>query len=99
MQAKMRGCRFYKKTEVSLNDIAKRFNPVLRGWIGYYGRFNRSCLYPVFRHFNKALVTWVMRKYKKLNRKMRAVRFLEAISRREPGLFEHWKIGMIGGFA
>jgi len=99
MQAKLHDSRFYKKTEVSLNDIAKRFNPVLRGWIEYYGRYNRSCLYAVLRHFNKALVLWVMRKYKKLNGKTRAVRFMEGIARREPSLFAHWKIGMIGAFA
>ncbi|WP_459947862.1 group II intron maturase-specific domain-containing protein [Desulfocastanea catecholica] len=37
------------------------YNPVLRGWLTYYGHFYRSALYPVFRHFNKTLVAWAMR--------------------------------------
>lgn len=44
-------------------------------------------------------MTWAMRKYKKLNGKVQAVRFLEGVARREPDLFSHLKIGMIGAFA
>lgn len=99
MRAKTRDRKFYRRTDLSLNEIAKQFNPVLRGWIEYYGRFNRSALYPVFRHFNKTLVAWSMRKYKNLKGKMRAVSFVENIAKRQPYLFAHWKIGMIGAFA
>jgi RNA-directed DNA polymerase len=99
MRAKTRTQKFYKRTELSLNDIAKQFNPVLRGWIEYYGKYQRSALYPVLRHFNKTLVKWAMRKYKKLRgHKTRASFFLQKIARREPDLFAHWKIGMIGSF-
>jgi RNA-directed DNA polymerase len=99
MRAKIRNHRFYRRTDLSLKEIAHRFNPVLRGWIEYYGRYNRSALYPVFRHFNKTLVAWLMRKYKNLKGKMHAVFTLETIAKREPHLFAHWKIGMIGAFA
>ena len=44
------------------------FNVELQGWINYYGRFYKSMLYPVFRHFNEMLVRWAMRKYKRLRR-------------------------------
>ena len=99
MREKTRNYRFYRRTDLSLNDIAKQFNPILRGWIEYYGQFNRSALYPVFRHFNKTLVAWAQRKFKKVRGKTRAGIFLENIAKREPQLFAHWKIGMIGSFA
>lgn len=99
MREKTRSREFYRRTDLSLKDIAEQFNPVLRGWIEYYGRYNRSALYPVFRHFNKTLVAWARRKYKKLRGKTRAVAMLESIAKREPYLFAHWKIGMIGSFA
>jgi len=99
MREKTRNHMFYRRTELSLNDIAKEFNPVLRGWIEYYGRYNRSALSPVFRHFNKTLVAWAKRKYKKLRGKTRAGILLERIAKREPRLFAHWKIGMVGAFA
>jgi hypothetical protein len=55
---------------------------------------------PVFRHFNKVLVAWARRKYRRLKRhKKRAVLFLIRISKRDPNLFIHWQQGMIGAFA
>lgn len=100
MRAKTRERKFYRRSDLSLNDIANMFNPVLRGWIEYYGRYHRSALYSVFDHFNKTLISWAMRKYKKLRgRKARAGIFLEKLARREPNLFAHWKIGMLGRFA
>jgi RNA-directed DNA polymerase len=99
MQEKTRNHKFYRRTDLSLNDIAKQFNPILRGWIEYYGQYNRSALYPVLRHFNKTLGAWARRKFKKLKSKTRATIFLENIAKREPQLFAHWKIGMVGSFA
>lgn len=100
MRAKTRELKFYRRTDLSLNDIAKIFNPVLRGWIGYYGQYNRSSLYPVFNHLNRTLASWAMHKYRKLKgRKRRANAFLKRILEKEPNLFSHWKFGMIGAFA
>jgi hypothetical protein len=50
---------------LDLTDLANMFNPVIRGWIHYYGAFWRSELIRVFRPLQYALVTWVMRKYKR----------------------------------
>lgn len=99
MRAKTRKHRFYRRTDINLNDIAKEFNPILRGWIEYYGRYNRSALYPVLRHFNKTLGAWARRKFKKLRSKTRATTLLENIAKREPQLFAHWRVGMRGAFA
>jgi RNA-directed DNA polymerase len=100
MRATTRKWNFRNRTDLSLEQIAKIYNPVLRGWIGYYGKYNRSSLYSVFQHFDNTLKAWVMRKYKKLReRKTRASEFLEEISKRQPNLFAHWKIGVVGTFA
>jgi hypothetical protein len=100
MRSKTREQKFYRRTELSLKDIAQKFNPILRGWIEYYGKYNRSSLYSVFRHFNRTLITWGRRKYKKLGySRIRAARFVEEISKNQPHLFAHWKIGMVGAFA
>ena len=74
--------------------------PLLRGWIGYYGRYNRAELEPMLRHVNLTLVGWAMRKFKRLQgRKVGAAHFLEKLVQTQPGLFEHWRIDMIGAFA
>jgi len=100
MRAKTREIGFNVRADRSLEDIAKECNPILRGWINYYGRYNPSALYPVYRHFNKSLVTWAMRKFKKLRgRKTKAAIFMENIAKRQPQLFAHWKTTVGTGFA
>jgi hypothetical protein len=53
MRATTRKLRYRNRTELSLADISRLHNPILRGWLAYYGRFYRSAMCPVFRHFNK----------------------------------------------
>jgi len=56
-------------------------------------------MYPVLRHFNKTLVAWARRKYRRLQRhKTRAGLFMERISKRQPHLFVHWQREMVGAF-
>lgn len=100
MRAETRKWGIRNRTDLNLKDIANMYNPVLRGWIAYYGRYYRSGLYPVFRHFNKTLIAWAMRKFGRFrDRKTWASIFMEKISEREPSLFAHWKAGMVGAFA
>jgi hypothetical protein len=99
MRAKTKARRFYGRTELELSDIARIFNPVLIGWVNYYGKYGYSGLKSVFRHFNKTLVAWARRKYKKLNKgREAAVRLLIGISKQNSTLFHHWKLGMTGVF-
>lgn len=100
MRQMTRKLDYRNRTELSLADISKLHNPILRGWLEYYGRFRPSAMYPVLRHFNQTLVAWVMRKYKRLkNHKTRASLFLQGIAERQPHLFVHWQRGMVGAFA
>jgi RNA-directed DNA polymerase len=85
---------------VSLEDIARQINPLLRGWIGYYGRYTPSALYPLLRYVNQKLLAWVRRKYKRFKaHKVRASRFLLRLSMSCASRFEYWRIGMTGTFA
>jgi RNA-directed DNA polymerase len=100
MRAKIREAKLSSKTEISLEEIASRFNPILRGWLEYYGKYTPSALYPVLRHFNLTLIRWAGRKYKRLRGgKTRASILLQTIMKQKPNLFAHWKIGMTGAFA
>ena len=93
MRQEMRHWRINLRSDKAIDDLARMWNPVLRGWIQYYGRFYKSALYSVFRHFNGLLVRWAMRKYKRLHRhRRRAEYWLGGIATREPRLFAHWKL-------
>lgn len=100
MRSRVRSSGMRNRTQVTLEDIAKFYNPILRGWIQYYGKYSLSELQPVFRHFNMSLVAWAMKKYKRLKgRKVAASKFMARIAKKQPELFVHWKISMMKGFA
>jgi Group II intron, maturase-specific domain len=88
------------RTELSMADIARQINPLLRGWIAYYGRYAPSALNPMLRYVNLTLRAWVMRKFKRFAaKKVRAGRFLERMARDHADLFVHWRLGLTGVFA
>ena len=91
-------CR--NRADLDLADIARLRNPILRGWLQYYGKFHRSAMYPVLRHFNMTLVAWAMRKYRRFRgHKVRAAIFLDKLAEKQPQLLVHWQRGMVGAFA
>ncbi|MFF0794738.1 group II intron maturase-specific domain-containing protein [Streptomyces spiralis] len=80
-------------TGSSLADLAREINPIVRGWIGYYGRFYPSELVKSLKRINHYLMRWAMQKYKRLRRRrMRAWDGLGKAARLYPGLFAHWKL-------
>ena len=91
----MRSWRVHLRSDKALDDLARMFNPVLRGWINYYGSYYKSALYPILRQLNRSLTRWAMRKFKKLRGHQRqATHWLGCIARRELNLFAHWRLGV-----
>jgi RNA-directed DNA polymerase len=76
-----------------IDDLARMFNPVIRGWITYYGRYYKSALYPTFRYLDQCLANWAMAKYKRLRRhRQRAGHWVSKTALRDPRLFAHWPL-------
>lgn len=99
MRLKVRKLRVRMRTELNIAQLARWLNPIISGWIAYYGCYHRSALYAMCRHVNKTLVRWAMRKYKPLRqRKTKASGFLEKIANQCPNLFAHWRVEMTGVF-
>jgi group II intron reverse transcriptase/maturase len=100
MRAKVRELSIRRRSDWSLADVAHRINPLLRGWINYYGRYAPSALAPLLRYVNQTLQAWAMRKFKRFRaHKVRASRFLQKLCRQSAHLFVHWRLGMTGTFA
>jgi len=94
MSDTIRGWKLQLWTSSSIEDIARRTNSVVRGWLNYYGRYYKSAMRPVLRQFQNALVRWAMRKYKRLKGHwLKATHWLGCLSRREPKLFASWEFG------
>ncbi len=93
MRRTMRSWRLHLRSDRAIEELARRWNPVLRGWIQYYGKFYKSALNPVFGHLNRTLARWASRKFKRLRRhQRRATHWLGRLARREPRLFAHWEL-------
>lgn len=100
MRMHIRRSGIRNRSDLSLQEIAERYNPILRGWINYYGRYYRTRLNSVMLYFNKVLKAWAMCKYKKLKgRKTNASLFITKVQKENIQLFVHWKQGFGIGFA
>jgi RNA-directed DNA polymerase len=97
MRAAIRSWRLRQCSHQSLEDLSRLYNPIIRGWFQYYGRYYRTRLYSVIRQLDQELVKWARQKYKKLRRHVRRARqWIAAVSRRASHLFAHWT-SMRGG--
>ncbi|MCX5845757.1 MAG: group II intron reverse transcriptase/maturase [Deltaproteobacteria bacterium] len=95
MRQKSRRWQLHLRSDNSLEDLAKVVNPIIRGWINYYGNFYKSALNPTLQHLNNILVRWARRKFKRLKSHLtRAVYWLGRIAKRQPQLFTHWQFGI-----
>src|SRR5215471_3905038 len=65
MRQAIRDLNLRRQTQLSLQDISRQLNPLLRGWIAYYGCYVPSALEPLLRYANLTLVTWARRKFKR----------------------------------
>ena len=93
--AKMREWKLNSKTGGDLTNIANFINPVISGWINYYGKFQPSAMRTILNHINYKLAKWAKRKYKRLHGKLTmSFTWLVNIWVREPNLFTHWKVGV-----
>lgn len=92
MRQTIRSWKIHLWTQRSIDELAESFNPVIRGWINYYGSFNRSKLSRIFQQLDFALVRWAKRKYKKKGSLTKARVWLRRLARRQPNLFAHWPL-------
>ena len=84
----VRSWRLRRRIGIGESGLARRINPVLRGWMDYYGRFYRSALDPLFYRVSTYLMRWICKKYRVGWR--RAERRLAHGYRLNPRYFAHW---------
>lgn len=88
--AQVRAWRLHKYTEISEADLARKINPVVRGWMNYYGAFYRSALYPLLARINAYLVRWLRKKFKRLRARRQAQEAWKTAVKSRPRFFAHW---------
>ena len=89
----IRQSQFQRWSTATIEEIAEAFNPRIRGWVNYYGKFRKYNLYRIFRRFRFHLMKWVMCRYKNFRTSRRKVyNWLKEQKKQKPNLFYHWQV-------
>ena len=91
MRSVLRRWKLSHRDDLSLEELMRWLQPVVRGWVNYYGRFYPSALPRALYTVDELLVRWAQRKYKGLKgHTTRAWDWLERLKSRQPNLLPHW---------
>jgi len=93
IRQRVRSWGLHLRSDKDLDDLARMFNAVIRGWVNYYSAYYKSALYPTLRHIDRILARWAARKFKRLRgHRRRAEHWLRRVASRQLGLFAHWRM-------
>jgi RNA-directed DNA polymerase len=90
ISGQIRRWRLHRWIGLTLAEIARQINPVVRGWMQYYAAFYRSALYPLLARINAYVMRWIRNKYKRLRTTKKAKACWQRITSQQPRLFAHW---------
>ena len=90
-QDKIKSMEIHKSTGCKIDIIAEMLNPLMRGWMNYFGKFNLSAMRRTLQCIERKLIKWAMCKYKNFRgRRHRTEKWLCTVRQREPKMFAHW---------
>jgi RNA-directed DNA polymerase len=91
MGQEVRRWRIHLWVNRDLDELAEQINPIVAGWMNYYGRFYRSEMVSLLQRINTYLMRWAGQKYKRLRRYKRFKKWWFGVVDRDPELFTHWR--------
>jgi RNA-directed DNA polymerase len=83
--------RLHRRFFHTWEELAVGINPIVAGWMQYYGRFYRSGLYRLLARINAYLVRWLRNKYRRLAAVRDSRRHFADLVQATPTLFTHWR--------
>ena len=87
----IRSWHLQRRSDMGLKEMARKINPVVRGWINYYGRYYKSALYPMYVQLYFRQLEWIRNKYKFRCHWKTEDRFNRMV-RKNNSLFVYWKL-------
>ena len=95
ISGEVRRWRLHRQIGLDFREVAKRINPIVCGWMQYYGAFYHSALCPLLLSINAYLMRWIRKKYKRLRPFKRSMRAGNASRASTLRLFAHWGNGSL----
>ena len=90
ISSEVRSWRLHHRTGHPFAGLARMINPIVRGWMNYYGAFYRSALYPLLTRINAYLMRWVRKKYRRLRGRGAFQKEWQRVTATYPALLAHW---------
>jgi RNA-directed DNA polymerase len=88
---RVRSWKLGHRTTQSIEEIATLINPIVRGWIYYFGQFHGSKLHPLLNWLNTKIASWATKKFKRLGNSVKAGKqWLVRCMEKRPQMFIHW---------
>ena len=91
ISAEVRSWRLHTHTTLTERDLARWINPVIQGWMNYYGMFYKTAQYPLLRRINGYLMRWLRKKYKRLRTFTKAHAAWERVTAQHPRFYAQWQ--------
>jgi RNA-directed DNA polymerase len=91
MSAEVRRWRLHLRTGHTFVELARKINPIVRGWMQYYGAFYGSALFPLLQRINTYLMRWIRQKYRRFRARKKVHACWKRITSQYPRMFAHWK--------
>jgi RNA-directed DNA polymerase len=98
MRSVLRQWKLSHRSDLALEELVRWLQPMVRGWVNYYGRFCPSELHRALSVVDELLVRWARRKYKWFRmHETRAWDWLDRLKSRQPTLLSHWQLAATVG--
>ena len=96
VRKEIRAWKLYKLQQLKLPMIAGMKNPVIAGWVNYYGKFGRTEFRKEMDYLNKTLARWASKKFRGLKHgRSKSIYWLADVAVKNRTLFYHWRKGFI----
>ena len=91
MRDKIKELKLHRHSQISIDDIARDLNPVLSGWIQYYGKYGATEMRKLYHYVEQTLIRWARKKFRRRHlSKTAAAAMLHSLRATKPRLFAHW---------
>lgn len=87
----VRSWRLHRCHGLTFAGLARMINPIVRGWMNYYGAFHRSALHPLLARINAYLMRWVRTTYRRYRGRRAFQQGWSRVTAQYPRLFAHWR--------
>lgn len=92
----IRSWNLHRWTGGTMEEIAKKYNPTIQGWLNYYGKFYKSAMHFLWEVMRTRLMQWFRHQHKKMKRRRtKAYEAVERLQREKPRLFAHWQYALV----